>query len=229
MELSDFCPGEATVERNRSSAWLCPGGAKSSLIVELVKNLSSPVLLLDSELQVVGQSRAAAFPGIFFSDTRGGRPRLADGVREICLTLKTRGQQVNGGSGRLSEALNGWDGMVIEPQSGASIVMLQEESGRGAQSLFLVQCAAPSEGHSGGLQAELLARLTACERQVAILVAEGCTNDEVAMKLAKSALTVKKQLRSIFQKLHVTTRARLCALVHQSRFTPLGSVDTPNE
>jgi DNA-binding CsgD family transcriptional regulator len=59
-----------------------------------------------------------------------------------------------------------------------------------------------------------LARLSACERQVALLVSDGCSNEEVAQRLDKSVLTVKKQLRSIYQKLHVRSRGRLSALMH---------------
>lgn len=60
----------------------------------------------------------------------------------------------------------------------------------------------------------LLARLSPREREVAQLVGQGCSNDEVAQHLGKSVLTVKRQLRSIYGKLNVNSRGRLTALLH---------------
>lgn len=59
----------------------------------------------------------------------------------------------------------------------------------------------------------LLWALTPSEREVALLICEGCSNDEVARRLKKSPLTTKKQVTSIFAKLNVRTRARLMALM----------------
>jgi DNA-binding CsgD family transcriptional regulator len=60
----------------------------------------------------------------------------------------------------------------------------------------------------------LLTRLSPREREVAQLVGQGFSNDEVALTLRKSVLTVKRQLRSIYQKLDVVSRGRLTALLH---------------
>lgn len=59
----------------------------------------------------------------------------------------------------------------------------------------------------------LLWALTPSEREVALLICEGCSNEEVARRLKKSPLTTKKQLTSIFAKLNVRTRGRLMALM----------------
>jgi DNA-binding CsgD family transcriptional regulator len=59
----------------------------------------------------------------------------------------------------------------------------------------------------------LLWALTPSEREVALLICEGCSNAEVARRLKKSPLTTKKQLTSIFSKLNVRTRGRLMALM----------------
>ena len=58
-----------------------------------------------------------------------------------------------------------------------------------------------------------IAKLTLREREVALLIGQGCSNDEAAHRLGKSVLTVKKQLRSIYQKLSVEGRGRLIALL----------------
>jgi DNA-binding CsgD family transcriptional regulator len=59
----------------------------------------------------------------------------------------------------------------------------------------------------------LLWSLTPSEREVALLICEGCSNVEIARRLKKSLLTIKKQATSIFAKLGVPSRARLIALL----------------
>jgi DNA-binding NarL/FixJ family response regulator len=55
------------------------------------------------------------------------------------------------------------------------------------------------------------ARLSAQERRVLALVAEGKTNKEIGAALKLSDKTVKNYLRRIFEKLHVTRRAQAAA------------------
>lgn len=61
----------------------------------------------------------------------------------------------------------------------------------------------------------LLARLTAREREVAIRVRDGMSNLEIARELFRSPLTIKTQLRAIYQKLGVGCRARVAALLNR--------------
>ena len=53
--------------------------------------------------------------------------------------------------------------------------------------------------------------LTPTERQVADLVAEGLTNQQIATKLLMGVATVKSHLTHIFTKLNITNRAALAA------------------
>jgi DNA-binding CsgD family transcriptional regulator len=55
--------------------------------------------------------------------------------------------------------------------------------------------------------------LTPSERRVALLVAEGCHNNDVARRLAKSPRTVEFQLNMIYKKLSITGRTELAHLL----------------
>jgi DNA-binding CsgD family transcriptional regulator len=58
--------------------------------------------------------------------------------------------------------------------------------------------------------------LTATERAVSLLVAEGLTNGAVARRLYISPHTVNTHLRHVFAKLDVSNRVALAAVVHHS-------------
>jgi DNA-binding CsgD family transcriptional regulator len=58
-----------------------------------------------------------------------------------------------------------------------------------------------------------LRELTPREREISLLVCEGCSNAEIARRLSKSVLTIKTQLNSVFRKLGVRSRTRLMALM----------------
>jgi DNA-binding CsgD family transcriptional regulator len=59
----------------------------------------------------------------------------------------------------------------------------------------------------------LLWMLSPSEREIALLICEGCSNAEISARLKKSLLTTKKQVTSIFAKLGVKTRARLMTML----------------
>lgn len=58
-----------------------------------------------------------------------------------------------------------------------------------------------------------LAVLTPCEREIAILCAEGKTNAEIATAHRRSIGTIKAELHSIFKKLGVRTRTELAIVL----------------
>ncbi|MEV4053568.1 helix-turn-helix transcriptional regulator [Amycolatopsis sp. NPDC049688] len=58
-------------------------------------------------------------------------------------------------------------------------------------------------------------QLTPPERDVAALVSEGLTNQQVATRLHRSPHTVNFHLRNIFRKLDVRSRVELAAYVHR--------------
>jgi DNA-binding NarL/FixJ family response regulator len=73
------------------------------------------------------------------------------------------------------------------------------------------RAAPPSTGDS------TLARLTAREREVAMLVAQGKTNPQIAAELFLSGKTVESHIRNAFGKLQVTSRLELARLVDRAR------------
>ncbi len=62
----------------------------------------------------------------------------------------------------------------------------------------------------------VLSRLSARERELALLVCRGHTNERIARELGKSVHTIKTQLNSIFDKLQVKRRSQLIALLFRS-------------
>ncbi|WP_130866232.1 response regulator [Acidipropionibacterium timonense] len=65
---------------------------------------------------------------------------------------------------------------------------------------------------------KVLAALTDREREVAIAVAEGLTNDAIASRLYVSASTVKAHLSTIQTKLDVDSRVRIAVLVERAGY-----------
>lgn len=60
-----------------------------------------------------------------------------------------------------------------------------------------------------------LTPLTRRERQIALLVADGLSNDQIRQHTGTSLATVKSQLASTFRKLDVNRRAELAAMIHK--------------
>lgn len=73
---------------------------------------------------------------------------------------------------------------------------------------------------SGTPAQDRLAALSPQERRVLALIAEGCTNKEVGVKLGLSEKTVKNYLSTVFEKLQVSRRAEAAALYAQDAKRP---------
>ena len=65
----------------------------------------------------------------------------------------------------------------------------------------------------GGRRLAMLSALSVCEREIALMVAEGLSNQEIALRLSREVATVKMHLRSVFRKLNATNRTRVAALL----------------
>lgn len=78
-----------------------------------------------------------------------------------------------------------------------------------ARVIQMVRTAAPGK--------DPFTELSPQEKRVLALVAEGCTNKEVAAKLELTEKTVRNYLSTLFEKLHVSRRAEAAALYAQKR------------
>jgi DNA-binding NarL/FixJ family response regulator len=74
----------------------------------------------------------------------------------------------------------------------------------------------PAENHRRETARALLARLTGRERDVAVAVSEGMTNQEIAVALHMGIATVKTHVGSVFLKLDVTNRVQIARYVHDA-------------
>ena len=70
---------------------------------------------------------------------------------------------------------------------------------------------------SGGTGRDAFASLSPQEKRVLGLIAEGCTNKEVGVKLGLSEKTVKNYLSTVFEKLHVSRRAEAAVIYAQEQ------------
>jgi DNA-binding CsgD family transcriptional regulator len=80
-------------------------------------------------------------------------------------------------------------------------------------------------------QAETLRQLAPRERRVALLVAEGMRNEQIAQKLVRSRRTIEFQIASVYRKLGISSRVQLTRLlsgyttdpIHEQITTPIRS------
>jgi DNA-binding CsgD family transcriptional regulator len=105
------------------------------------------------------------------------------------------------------------------PHLRATLHLKQLSSCGVAQPHFLIECedlrrqAVQSTGPAASARLPHLVRLTRREQEVARLVCEGRSNQEIADDACLSLPMVKKHLHGIFRKLEVTSRSRLITLM----------------
>ncbi len=122
------------------------------------------------------------------------------------------------------------DSMVDEAiRSGAHGYLLKEIDGRGLVNAIrdvalgksildpAVTARVMQMVKSGNSGRDALASLSPQEKRVLALIAEGCTNKEVGVKLGLSEKTVKNYLSTVFEKLHVSRRAEAAVIYAQDQ------------
>ena len=69
--------------------------------------------------------------------------------------------------------------------------------------------------------------VTRREREIAILLAQGLTNPEIATRLVLSPYTVQDHIKSLFEKTEVSSRQELVARVFLDEYLPQLAQRTP--
>jgi DNA-binding CsgD family transcriptional regulator/PAS domain-containing protein len=193
----------------------------------LLGRLPIATIILDWDLRVTYRNRAAEELGLLWNlgpqAARSLKPsqhfEMPPEIAETCRNLKKTWDR-----GDSSGTPLGADNhLVIEHQriSGlrASVNILQMDAAPLSLPMFLVTLESrggslgEGDGDLTGNQLALWAHLTRSEQRVAWLAGQGHRNAEIAELLKKSAMTVKKQLQSVYHKLDVTSRGRLIALI----------------
>jgi two-component system nitrate/nitrite response regulator NarL len=117
------------------------------------------------------------------------------------------------------------DGYSVIPKDVAPEALVQSlrQIAEGPPLLPLSSEHAPSRGQSA-VMGNALTTLTDRERQIMRLVSEGLSNKEIGRRLNIADGTIKVHLHNIFQKLEISNRTVLAALVisHSDRVGPAG-------
>jgi DNA-binding CsgD family transcriptional regulator len=197
--------------------------AKRLAFEQFMRRVPLPTALLRWNLRLVYRNQAAAefcagwqrgFSGLRFIKLKAPLPPE---ILDRCRVLKDRWKQLT--SLGLAPA-NFRDETVRHPTRRdlrATISLKQISSAAVARPHFLIEfeglhCPA-TRNQSSGASLSHLVRLTSREQNLARLVCDGRSNQEIADESGLSVETVKKHLHSIFSKLEVPSRSRLMALM----------------
>jgi DNA-binding CsgD family transcriptional regulator len=192
-----------------------------SLAIELLcQTLPIGALALDARCRVLFANREAADLLARWNAAGGQGPGVKSFVRPVvpaeivaaCQRLR-QGEARNNGDDDRPRFGGRW--LVRHPKRpNLSAVVALERSVRNRKVAFY--CVLVQDRLRDSLVAgrrDQLAMLTAAERRVAKLVAEGLRNREFAATLGRSITTVKSQLGAVFSKLQIGSRTQLATLL----------------
>src|SRR5436309_13611752 len=191
---------------------------------EFLSRLPLPTILLRWNLKPIYQNRAARdFCAVWEKGpeeaqlTKAASP-IPSEILNRCRLLKQ--QWADAQPRTLSGPQTGFkEERVHHPRSPhlrATLHLKQLSSAGVTRPHFLIECEDLRRAlHGGPARSRLphLARLTRREQEVARLVCEGRSNQEIADDAGLSLPTVKKHVHGIFRKLEVTSRSRLMTLM----------------
>jgi DNA-binding CsgD family transcriptional regulator len=191
----------------------------------LLGNLPIATVLLDWDLKVASRNHSAVELCAVWNlgPTRAGREKSAGNLQlppqvlAYCENFKAGWNPCLHRTCPLTSPAGVFFAHPDQPGLRASINLLQLDAAPLSMPMFLIRIEnlqpAPSSSDGNDSLIGLLTRLSLREREVARLVGQGMSNDEVAKRLGKSVLTVKRQLRSVYEKLDISSRSRLVALL----------------
>jgi DNA-binding CsgD family transcriptional regulator len=191
---------------------------------EFLSRLPMPTILLRWNLKPIYQNRAARdFCAVWEKGpeeaqlTKATSP-IPSEILDRCRLLK---QQWAHAQRPIAPQTGFKEEQVRHPRSPhlrATLHLKQLGSAGVAQPHFLIECedlrsAAATRARPASSRLPHLVRLTRREQEVARLVCEGRSNQEIADDACLSLPMVKKHLHAIFRRLEVTSRSRLMALM----------------
>ena len=199
--------------------------AQKMALASILKPLPLPLILCDWRLRILCESAeglAARSAWQLGEDAarllnplpkRGLPPELADFCRARITAWEEAGPRQRALLEKQEFQLRHPD----RPQLRASLRMLRQAGFAMTKPLFLLRL---ETLHTDDEQRQIcpvnfavFTQLSAAERELALLVCNGYGNEAIARRLGKSVYTIKAQLHSIFEKLHVKSRSQLIPLL----------------
>jgi DNA-binding NarL/FixJ family response regulator len=177
----------------------------------MARSTRADVVLMDIRMPGIG--------GLAATEQIAADDDLA-GVRVLVLTTFEIDEYVlqalrAGASGFLGKGVAPADLLAAIRTVAAGEALLSPAATRSLIGRFLQQPADDGAGR-GAAAPEQLSALTEREREVLALVAHGLSNDDIAVRLVVSPLTVKTHVNRAMTKLGVRDRAQLVVLAYQS-------------
>lgn len=182
-----------------------------------LRDLPLPTVLLNWDLEPVYHNRAAPESCALWESSVARKMRTRDRLRvpaellAVMQEMKTRW----GAALRSNPGSTSFEQRVVtnarNPQLRASVTMTVLRSPHLGEPSFLLRFERTSSRGEGRLAG--ISMLSPREREVALLVCDGMSNQEIADSLGKSLATVKTELHSVFNKLDVKSRGQLTALL----------------
>lgn len=180
----------------------------------VILQLPQPTLLLDWEgqplyLNEAARSSLARWQGRSSAAARAGTPRLPPEIVAAAREVRTQMEKRAGAN----EPLPAVGAPTIASRQHAGLTATIEAVHLNAAPLspptFLVRL------NDGPSPAVALTRLSPREQELALMLCDGRSNKELAAALGKSEHTVKNQLKTVFRKLGIRSRAHLVGLLRQ--------------
>ncbi|MFC4311083.1 LuxR C-terminal-related transcriptional regulator [Steroidobacter flavus] len=176
---------------------------KSFAFEQALSRSSSPVILTDARGNVLFGTPDGRRLSERWARSHGAPLDASDLSADLSRAIKARR---NVGSNELAQTLR----HPVDVDLSVTIDSSWFGAGLRIEPCYLLQFTAADERpRSQERASEILNRLSPSERKVALLVAEGLRNEQIAQRLSRSRRTVESQLNAIFGKLGLVCRAQL--------------------
>jgi DNA-binding NarL/FixJ family response regulator len=197
-----FREGLQTVLADVADVEVVAAAADGAAAIEAVQRLRPDVVLMDLQMPGVGGLEATA--------------RIAAAHPDVAVVVLTMNEDADAVFAALRAGARGY---LVKESDSADIVralraVADGEAVFGSRVADKVLAFFSSAPASGGLTA--FPQLTAREREVLMLVAQGCDNHTIARRLVLSDKTVRNHVSACLSKLQVASRAEAVALARDA-------------